>query len=285
MLALIPPGAWLGLAVLATVAILPALRPYTVFVALLVTAYTVYEAWRKVAAAQAREEDSRAPVAIQVQPEGPTFQEVLRAIPDPVVIVSGFEPDDIAGRWIVFANTAAQTIFHIPEDGGLLVSAIRNPEVLECVDETLFGGMARTTAFDTTGGARDQYWRAFTSPLPHAEGRARLCLLVMRDETDIRRMERMRADFLANASHELRTPLASLTGFIETLRGHAKDDVKVRERFLDIMAVQADRMGRLIQDLLSLSRIELNEHVPPSGEADLTMAVHDVVDGLTLIAR
>jgi two-component system phosphate regulon sensor histidine kinase PhoR len=287
VLEMIPPGTWLGLAVLAVAAVNPATRPFVVFIALIVIAYTVYEAARKVAEAQNRAvEAAKVPVATtQVQPEGPSFQEVLRAIPDPVLIVSGYEPNDIAGRWIVFANTAARDIFQIRDDGGLLVSSIRNPEVLECVDETLFGNIERTTAFETTGGARDQYWRAFTSPLPTAKNHQRLCLLVVRDETDMRRMERMRADFLANASHELRTPLASLTGFIETLRGHAKDDVKSRERFLDIMAVQADRMGRLINDLLSLSRIELNEHVPPSGEADLTLAVRDVVDGLTLIAR
>jgi two-component system phosphate regulon sensor histidine kinase PhoR len=102
----------------------------------------------------------------------------------------------------------------------------------------------------------------------------------MRDETDSRRNERMRADFLANASHELRTPLASLAGFIDTLRGHAKEDPVARERFLDIMAAQAWRMARLIEDLMSLSRIELNEHIRPVDSVDLTLAVSDVVDAL-----
>ena len=73
----------------------------------------------------------------------------------------------------------------------------------------------------------------------------------------------MRADFVANASHELRTPLAAVSGFIDTLKGHATDDAQARERFLDIMSVEAARMRRLIDDLLSLTRIELNEHVPP----------------------
>ncbi|MCR6659100.1 MAG: HAMP domain-containing histidine kinase [Asticcacaulis sp.] len=113
----------------------------------------------------------------------------------------------------------------------------------------------------------------------------RLALLVIRDETDARRMERMRADFLANASHELRTPLASITGFIETLRGPARDDEQARDRFLTIMGAQADRMGRLIADLLSLSRIEMSEHVPPAGEADLALAVRDVVDSLSVLAQ
>jgi two-component system phosphate regulon sensor histidine kinase PhoR len=94
------------------------------------------------------------------------------------------------------------------------------------------------------------------------------------------RNERMRADFLANASHELRTPLASLTGFIETLRGHAKEDPAARDRFLAIMTQQAERMSRLIDDLLSLSRIELNEHIAPSGAVDLSLAAADVIDAL-----
>jgi two-component system phosphate regulon sensor histidine kinase PhoR len=110
-------------------------------------------------------------------------------------------------------------------------------------------------------------------------------MLVLRDETDARRTERMRADFLANASHELRTPLASLTGFVETLRGHAKDDPEARDRFLAIMAEQAARMGRLVNDLLSLSRIELDEHVPPSGEADLVRVTRDVADALKPLAE
>ncbi|KAK0329465.1 hypothetical protein LTR94_036730, partial [Friedmanniomyces endolithicus] len=97
-------------------------------------------------------------------------------------------------------------------------------------------------------------------------------------------MEKMRVDFLANASHELRTPLASLSGFIETLKGHAKDDPKARDKFLDIMAVQADRMRRLVADLLSLSRIELNEHIAPLGRVNLARATADVVDAVSVIS-
>ena len=117
-----------------------------------------------------------------------------------------------------------------------------------------------------------------TTPLEGAG--ARMALVHFRDETDARRADKSRVDFLANASHELRTPLASLSGFIETLRGHARDDPEAREQFLRIMTVQAERMSRLIDDLMSLSRIELNEHVPPSGSCDLALAVMDVVDAL-----
>lgn len=216
--------------------------------------------------------------------DGPGFQEALSAIPDPVLIVSGFEPHDIAGRWIVFANAAARNLFAIAGEGSLLVSSVRNPQVLEAVDDALFTGQARHTSFETSG-AQDRFWQAWTSPLPHPSGVKKLALVVIHDETDTRRTERMRADFLANASHELRTPLASVSGFIETLRGPAKDDAAAREKFLGIMAAQADRMGRLINDLLSLSRIEMNEHIPPAGEADLSSAVNDVRDSLSILAR
>jgi two-component system, OmpR family, phosphate regulon sensor histidine kinase PhoR len=108
---------------------------------------------------------------------------------------------------------------------------------------------------------------------------------VFRDETHFHQVERTRADFLANASHELRTPLATLSGFIETLRGHARDDPGARERFLSIMQAQAGRMSRLIDDLMSLSRIELNEHVPPADEVDLALCVTDVLDAMTPLAR
>ena len=109
--------------------------------------------------------------------------------------------------------------------------------------------------------------------------------MTFHDLTPLRRVEEMRADFVANASHELRTPLAALSGFIETLQGSARDDAKARERFLAIMQEQARRMARLIDDLLSLSRIELNAHRRPDKPVDLVPIVRQVVDGLQTLAR
>jgi two-component system phosphate regulon sensor histidine kinase PhoR len=110
-------------------------------------------------------------------------------------------------------------------------------------------------------------------------------LLTFRDLTALRRVEVMRADFVANASHELRTPLASLSGFIETLQGSARDDVQARQRFLGIMKAQANRMARLIDDLLSLSRIELKAHLQPATPVDLVGIVRQVADSLQTLAR
>ena len=210
--------------------------------------------------------------------------ELADGLPDPVLMISGQDRDDYAGRRIVFANKAARELLRLTPESGLLVAAVRNPEVLELVDEALFGGIKGHAEYEA-GGVQERFWRAVAKPLSPGPDGLRRALLVLRDETDARRNERMRADFLANASHELRTPLASLAGFIDTLRGHAKDDPVARERFLGIMAAQAWRMARLIEDLMSLSRIELNEHIRPGDEVDLGLAVTDVMDALTPQAR
>ena len=203
---------------------------------------------------------------------------VLEVLEDPVLVVSGDESDDIAGRRLIYANAAARELFRTSREAGPLVTAVRDPKVLDTVDEALFGRVASETHY-AAGGVQDRVWKARARPLDGVGG-LRLALLTLRDETELRRSERTRADFLANASHELRTPLASLTGFIETLRGHARDDAVARDRFLGIMHDQAGRMARLIEDLMSLSRIELNEHIPPQGRADLCMTVKDVIDAL-----
>ena len=209
---------------------------------------------------------------------GPPFGESLERLSDPVLIVTGGEPDDMASRRVLFANEAARTLLRIPASGALLVNAVRRPEVLEAADEALYGRCVATADF-ADPGARARAWRLHAAPLP-SEPDSPAAMLHLRDETDARRSERMGADFLANASHELRTPLASLSGFIETLRGHARDDPAARERFLGVMADQAERMTRLTADLLQLSRVELNEHVPPSGRVDLALAAKDVADAL-----
>jgi two-component system phosphate regulon sensor histidine kinase PhoR len=204
--------------------------------------------------------------------DAPPAQRILELLPDPVLVV---RVDELDGREIAYANAAARELFRMELVGAPVGAALRHPHVLEAIDEALENGQAAQAPFETIG-VQPRFWRALVRPLQ--AGRGREIVLTLRDETDARRTERMRADFLANASHELRTPLASLAGFVETLRTHAKDDPEARDRFLGIMAEQAGRMARLIDDLLSLSRIELNEHVPPAGRVDLAKAVVDVRD-------
>jgi two-component system phosphate regulon sensor histidine kinase PhoR len=214
----------------------------------------------------------------------PPHAAVVEALPDPILVISGLEPEDITGRRFVLANAAARRLLHIERREGLLVTVVRDPEVLEAVDEALFGGLDSERVYEIAG-VQPRTLRAYARPLGDKADGTRLALLMFRDETEARRVERTRADFLANASHELRTPLASLAGFIETLRGHARDDAVARDRFLGIMHAQAERMGRLIEDLMSLSRIELNEYIAPGDVVDLRLAVTDVIDALTPLAH
>jgi two-component system phosphate regulon sensor histidine kinase PhoR len=238
---------------------------------------------RRSASPSAARGPADAAVAAAIAPAADHLAAVLEALEDPVLVVSGDEPEDLIGRRLIYANAAARELFRTSRAAAPLVTAVRDPKVLETVDEALFGRIASEADY-AAGGVQDRVWRARARPL-EGPGGQRLALLTLRDQTDLRRSERTRADFLANASHELRTPLASLTGFIETLRGHARDDVAARDRFLGIMHDQAERMARLIDDLMSLSRIELNEHIPPQGRADLRMTVRDVIDALGPMAE
>jgi len=199
------------------------------------------------------------------------------ALPDPILVVAGARREDLTGRRFVFANVAARELLRLSSGEGMLLSAVRDPEVLAAVDRALFDGADAEVIYETTG-AQSRSLRARARALSPGEGDDRLALLTFHDETEVRRVERTRVDFLANASHELRTPLASLSGFIETLRGHARDDPAAREKFLGIMQGQADRMARLIADLTSLSRIELDEHVAPRGVVDLGLLVAEAVE-------
>jgi two-component system phosphate regulon sensor histidine kinase PhoR len=270
---LIGPGAILALAAVGAAQPAPAIA---VALAAGVGGLYLSARHRQVEAWETRPAAALAPVAA---PNAPPYATILERLPDPLMVIAAEEADDLTGRRFVFANAAARDLFRIQGDGALLVTAVRNPQVLEAVDEALFGDIERAVEYET-GGTQGRSWIAYARPLSeNAEG-SRLALLVLRDETDARRSERTRADFLANASHELRTPLASLSGFIETLRGHARDDVGARDKFLSIMQAQAERMSRLISDLMSLSRIELNEHIAPLGRVDLAMAVVDVIDAL-----
>jgi two-component system phosphate regulon sensor histidine kinase PhoR len=264
----------LGLAALGRLAAEPAAAAVFSLAAISALVWLAGAPASRVASARKADEISGAAPGLPAE----ALMEVAEGLPDPVLVISGYDPGDFAGRRILFANLAARDLFRVPSEA-MLLTAVRNPEVLEVVDEALFAGILGQTAYEA-GGVQDRYWNVTAKPLAPGPDGHRRALLVFRDQTDARRNERMRADFLANASHELRTPLASLAGFIDTLRGHAKDDPAARARFLEIMASQAWRMARLIEDLMSLSRIELNEHIRPSDRVDLAQAVRDVVDAL-----
>ena len=162
------------------------------------------------------------------------------------------------------------------------VSAVlRNPDVLAAIDQASHAACQANVPF-TLPVPIERHFQAYAARISVAPP---VTALLLHDLTAMRRSEQMRADFIANASHELRTPLAAVSGFIETLRGHAKDDEVARDQFLDIMGVEAARMRRLIDDLLSLTRIEMNEHVPPEGRIELEGVVREAAAALKPLAR
>lgn len=203
---------------------------------------------------------------------------LLDAVQLPLIVLDG--------RGIITrVNAAARLAFPGCRIGVPVSAGFRAPDVLAAIDDVLGGRNGRTVDFVE----RVPLERSFTlsiSRLPDATARsAEVALVQAIETTELRRIEAMRVDFVANASHELRTPLASILGFVETLEGPAREDEKARTRFLAIMRQQAERMARLVEDLLSLSRIEMKAHIAPTDHVDLALLVPQVVDGLSGIAR
>jgi len=201
---------------------------------------------------------------------------VLATLPYPLLTLT-------AERRIARANPAAAELFDRDPAGQDLLSVLREPAILAAVDALLEGSGERIVEF-SIAGSMERFFVAHLARLPAAQLDESVAILALMEITALKRAEQLRADFVANASHELKTPLASLLGFIETLRGPARDDAEARLRFLAIMQEQAERMARLVEDLLSLSRIELHEHTPPSSAADLRQVLEGVVDALEMKA-
>jgi two-component system phosphate regulon sensor histidine kinase PhoR len=193
-------------------------------------------------------------------------QDILDSLPDPFFLLD-------RRRRVVNANAAARELFEIERTaqgltGRDLAGVIRDPKVLEAAD-TALAQNRKTDAQFTLPAPVERSFGALIVPLAVTARDGTALIVALHDQTERMKTDRMRADFVANASHELRTPLASVLGFIETLRGPAKDDAKARDEFLEIMLKQANRMTRLIDDLLSLSRIELREHTRPTEAVDM----------------
>ena len=206
---------------------------------------------------------------------------LVRALPDAALLL------DARGT-VLAANTAAVGLLASVRVGDPVSFAVRVPEVLEALRASVADGTARRIEF-AERVPLDRWLRADIVPIRPGllrDGAPIEAVLVsVVDLTPQRRVEQMRVDFVANASHELRTPLASLSGFIETLQGPERNDANARERFLKIMNEQARRMSRLIDDLLSLSRIELNAHLRPEAAVDLVAVVGHVREALAPLGR
>jgi len=202
-----------------------------------------------------------------------TIRAMFDAFVDPLILIDSDQNIlqlNAAGKRLFGQSALSQPIRHF----------LGSPQVLTAISWAMKGETPDPVELILPDNI-DHTYNASVQPLYFsARSGTPRAMITLHDITDIRRSEQLRVDFLANASHELKTPLASLLGFIETLQGPAKDDAEARTRFLGIMHAQASRMTRLVQDLLSLARIEFSEHVLPTGQVNLIMLAKQAIDQL-----
>ncbi len=202
------------------------------------------------------------------------------ALPDPCFLLD-------RRAVVMHRNPPAANQFPSTPAGNPIAFSIRHPALLSAIDRVRLSGVPQNVELHQTI-PNETWFQIFVSPLDmNGDGgqAANWIVVTMHNLTEQKRVEAMRADFVANASHELRTPLTSLIGFVDTLQGPAARDPEARERFLGIMRAQGERMSKLIDDLLSLSRIELRQHVRPTTNVNLSLILGQVAEELQTQAK
>ncbi len=231
-----------------------------------------------------RAEEKKAARINRVEKSNAVFLNALQAVTEamqyPVFVI------DERGN-VRLANQASKKVFDNVTVGDRIFIRFRQPDLKRAIEKAMAGKTSESIEYNEP--IPDDRWftveiSPLTSELNDTSGGAYLFVIGFHELTETKRIDKMRSDFIANASHELRTPLASLLGYIETLKGPAKDDPKAQARFIDTMLDQAERMSRLVNDLLSLSRIEMKSHLRPADQVDLTEVVTTVVNSLEGLA-
>ncbi|MGA0392611.1 MAG: ATP-binding protein [Rhodospirillales bacterium] len=212
-----------------------------------------------------------------------TSKNILDSLPDPVIVVDN-------KRMVIQANLAALELMPGDTIGRDLAHSLRHPLALELVDNVIKGGTVELedpeslVEIEYTTPLRRSFSLHIVQALSDRDNEETQIVIFLRETTADKRAEQMRVDFVTNISHELRSPLSALVGFIETLQDAAKDDREAQQRFLEIMSREAGRMSRLVEDLLSLSSVEMNEHVRPRDSVEITKIVNSVIESLSVRA-
>jgi len=213
-----------------------------------------------------------------LDPSSPATLALIEALGSPVVLL------DAQGQARAI-SPAMKALIPALGLGQPMALVMRDPDLIEAIEQVARAGGRQVIELVERVPVERTFRIHIAAPGGVAGFLRRPVLLTFEDLSEQRVTERMRVDFVANASHELRTPLASLLGFVETLQGPARNDAAARDRFLAIMREQGLRMARLVDDLLSLSRIELRAHLAPDTAVDLSNICREIVDSLTLMAR
>lgn len=201
---------------------------------------------------------------------------VIEALPVPVLWIGRNE------RVIASNDSARELLGQVMEDRHY-ISTLRQPQVLDCIESAFRTGGVQTAKYLSSTQGRDTSFDVQAAPAT-MNGDAGI-LVSFLDMTHVEEADQIRRDFVANVSHELRTPLTTVSGFIETLRGAARDDTDARDRFLGTMARETDRMIRLVEDLLSLSRVESAERQRPTETVDIKDVIHNAVVHVSAISE
>ena len=196
-------------------------------------------------------------------------QDLIAAFPLPTLIIG----DE---NVIVALNDLAEAVLGKAVLGRHFATAVRHPKLVAAVEQGLMSRTPQTIAYQIVENGEDVNYKGHLQVI----GDTDLLLFSLENVSGVERAEQMRRDFIANVSHELRTPLTSVMGFIETLRGPARNDAKAQDRFLATMADEAERMNRLVGDLLSLSRVQAEERVRPTTRVDLRALLQTTMKNL-----
>lgn len=235
-----------------------------------------HKSWRRQSGYRRRE---RSPATREKK----IYQNLIEALPDPILILG-------AENELIAANQPARASFNIRRSGQDITTIIRSPDFLDALATLTSTGenvefqLKQRVPLERHFTVRLNLIDQATGEENRNDGQQAI-IVHFHDLTEQEQLDRMRSDFIANASHELRTPLASMLGFIDTLQGAAKNDIAAQERFLNIMASQGQRMTRLIDDLLSLSRIEMNAHRRPNQRVDVNRLLTNTIDILRPLAE
>ncbi len=202
-------------------------------------------------------------------------EDLLDALPFAVVLIG---PDERVRH----ANPPARALLGEGMEGRHYIAVLRHPVLLDCIEAALSRGEVARGEYPASGTAPRETYRVQAAPVAGEGGHA--VVLSFEDVTHLHEADQIRRDFVANVSHELRTPLTALMGYVETLRGAARDDARAREVFLQRMQAETGRMNRLVGDLLSLSRVESDERVRPTAPVDLSALLHAAAQSLAPLA-
>ncbi len=200
----------------------------------------------------------------------------VAAVPQPSILI-------MSNERIEAANDPAKDLFGGGIEKRHFMTALRNPELLSMIEASLRDGKDREVEYLTSVDQQDVMLRAYGRRLVLERGVG--LLVSFEDISHLEHIGQIRRDFVANVSHELRTPLTALIGFIETIKGPARDDAAARDRFLTTMESEALRMNRLVGDLLSLSRVQAEARVRPSERVDPAEVIHSVMMRLEPISQ